>query len=660
MRDIKKLIENTINEYLNPSYQLQMENYDESNYDESKEIQNIPVDVMWEYREFNRCDDDNDNIKGDAYIEKLTNDIKQNGVKYPIILQIDDENKGLIIEGNHRLCISIKLGLKTIPVKIIYDNFGSDSSIKHKAKPIRNNIPKGYLIKSNKPNEGETKEKDFGFRSGHIEGNKPEDMQRMDSNRSTGHFGTGYYFFGDEDSAKKYQKNSGGRDIRTIDFSKYNLFKITTREFGLRLHDFFKKLNNNDFQNSGRIKSYDLITYDNISNYFKNNIIEFNLYELRDILQWKEYLESYLYDFNKNELIKSFSKKSWDSEEDLKLIKNIISFLDNVVKPTIKKNLIETFSNEVLPFLKVLNGGNSLDESQQKDLIKIIFSDLRIKRNNDKRNLMIGKDTLSTRIMKYFGYEGIDVRGVNGLDNSEYGSVIYDIKQNSIINEQKNKIKLKKLIENTIDEYLNEEFSSNNPSEYGGQHYAPPKDQNSSMDNVVFMFPDMYTENAYRYYSGYGLDDYSVINQIKSVYNKPNKSVKIYRAVPNINKDIDEKIKKNQYILSYKFKYRFYPINNQIVHDLETKVWDKTPSLTYDEMQKEIYNEITNLIDDLIKQKEKTIKINNGDWVTTSKLYAKQHGEANLNNNYKIVTKTVKASQLYTDGNSIFEWGFNI
>ena len=219
---------------------------------------------------------------------------------------------------------------------------------------------------------------------------------------------------------------------------------------------------------------------------------------------------------------------------------------------------------------------------------------------------------------------------------------------------------IKKLIENTIDEYLNEAFSSNNPSEYGGQHYAPPKDQNSSMDNVVFMFPDMYTENAYRYYSGYGLDDYSVINQIKSVYNKPNKSVKIYRAVPNINKDIDEKIKKYQYILSYKFKYRFFPINNQIVHDLETKVWDKTPSLTYDEIQKEIYNEITNLIDNLIKQKEKTIKINNGDWVTTSKLYAKQHGEANLNNNYKIVTKTVKASQLYTDGNSIFEWGFNI
>ena len=63
---------------------------------------------------------------------------------------------------------------------------------------------------------------------------------------------------------------------------------------------------------------------------------------------------------------------------------------------------------------------------------------------------------------------------------------------------------------------------------------------------------------------------------------------------------------------------------------------------------------------ELRKQKENPIKINNGDWVTTSRLYAKQHGESNLNNSYKIITKTVKASELYTDGNSIFEWGYNI
>lgn len=220
-------------------------------------------------------------------------------------------------------------------------------------------------------------------------------------------------------------------------------------------------------------------------------------------------------------------------------------------------------------------------------------------------------------------------------------------------------MELRKFIATTIREYLNEKVS-NIPSEYTGQHSAPEKDENDPMYNIVDMFPDMYTENALRYYGGYGLDDNSVINQIQSVHNKPNKLVVIYRAVPYLNKDIDKQVKDLQYINQYKLKYGFFPMKNQTVQKLQNDVWDKNPSLTYDDMQKQVYDEINNMIVITLKQKEKSIKINNGDWVTTSKLYAKQHGESNLNNNYKIVTKTVKASQLYTDGNSIFEWGYNV
>ena len=219
---------------------------------------------------------------------------------------------------------------------------------------------------------------------------------------------------------------------------------------------------------------------------------------------------------------------------------------------------------------------------------------------------------------------------------------------------------MKKFVATTIREYLNESIPFNNPSEYVGQHSAPSKDGNEPMYNIEDTFPDMYSDKALRYYGNYGLDDASVIFQIQSVRNKPNKSVVIYRAVPNINKDIDKKIKDLNYILNYKFKYGFFPMKSDIVDDLETKIWDKAPSLTYDEMQKEVYKEISNMIKELSLEKQKPIKINNGDWVTTSKLYAKQHGESNLNNNYKIVTKAVKASQLYTDGNSIFEWGYNL
>ena len=48
--------------------------------------------------------------------------------------------------------------------------------------------------------------------------------------------------------------------------------------------------------------------------------------------------------------------------------------------------------------------------------------------------------------------------------------------------------------------------------------------------------------------------------------------------------------------------------------------------------------------------------INTGDWVTLSKTYAKEHGESALDNNYKIISKQVKANQLFTNGDSINEY----
>jgi hypothetical protein len=53
------------------------------------------------------------------------------------------------------------------------------------------------------------------------------------------------------------------------------------------------------------------------------------------------------------------------------------------------------------------------------------------------------------------------------------------------------------------------------------------------------------------------------------------------------------------------------------------------------------------------------LKINPGDWVTTNKKYAKQHGESNLTGEYRILSKTVKARDIFTNGDSIFEWGYN-
>jgi hypothetical protein len=56
----------------------------------------------------------------------------------------------------------------------------------------------------------------------------------------------------------------------------------------------------------------------------------------------------------------------------------------------------------------------------------------------------------------------------------------------------------------------------------------------------------------------------------------------------------------------------------------------------------------------------KTIsQINKGDWVAITRSYAKEHGEDHLKGNFKIISKLVNARDLFTDGNSVQEWGYD-
>ena len=52
-------------------------------------------------------------------------------------------------------------------------------------------------------------------------------------------------------------------------------------------------------------------------------------------------------------------------------------------------------------------------------------------------------------------------------------------------------------------------------------------------------------------------------------------------------------------------------------------------------------------------------EINKGDWVTLSKSYAQTHGESALKDDYKILSKKVKAKDLWTNADSIHEFGYH-
>lgn len=101
----------------------------------------------------------------------------------------------------------------------------------------------------------------------------------------------------------------------------------------------------------------------------------------------------------------------------------------------------------------------------------------------------------------------------------------------------------------------------------------------------------------------------------------------------------------------------FYSFNGAHYYtwgDIERNCYYKTVSAKNDtSYQLKVYRAVPKSLD---KSKK---KINTGDWVTISRAYAVQHGESALNGDYSIISKTVRARDIFTDGNSIAEWGYD-
>ena len=127
--------------------------------------------------------------------------------------------------------------------------------------------------------------------------------------------------------------------------------------------------------------------------------------------------------------------------------------------------------------------------------------------------------------------------------------------------------------------------------DYREQHTSPGPDTGSpAHDLTKGAYPeDFYSSKGHQYYGDGRSDDKIVHSHLKSLRNRPEADVKIYRAVPN---------------------------------------------------------------------KDEIKDINPGDWVTTNLEYAKDHGELTFDN-HKILTKNVKAKELFTDGSSYHEFGYH-
>jgi ParB-like chromosome segregation protein Spo0J len=110
-----------------------LEGVKEFKAESSKYFEYVPVEEIEKYKEFDRETEKKWGSK-DNTLEELVDDIRENGIKTPITLQIDRDGNALIVEGNTRLAAAKKLGIKNIPVRVVSGEFGSIN--KEKARKI--------------------------------------------------------------------------------------------------------------------------------------------------------------------------------------------------------------------------------------------------------------------------------------------------------------------------------------------------------------------------------------------------------------------------------------------------------------------------------------------------------------------------------------------
>jgi len=180
--------------------------------------------------------------------------------------------------------------------------------------------------------------------------------------------------------------------------------------------------------------------------------------------------------------------------------------------------------------------------------------------------------------------------------------------------------------------------------EYKEGHEAPTNDETPLHDLSGAYHSDIYGSDAHRLYGTHEGFDHESISKLQSAKGRPNAPIKVYRAVPKILSN-SEKIEEYE-------NHKKYILKNGKV----------PPSVKTSKNRSDYFDEISSKIDHLKSLPEEAhekMKINPGDWVTGSLSYAKDHGRNNLKNSYRILSKTVPAKHLFTDGNSVHEWGYD-
>ena len=182
--------------------------------------------------------------------------------------------------------------------------------------------------------------------------------------------------------------------------------------------------------------------------------------------------------------------------------------------------------------------------------------------------------------------------------------------------------------------------------QYQGSHTAPDRGQGAPLHDLSSngIFPDdLYSAQGLRYYGNGSQEDAESYRIAMTYHNKPNALVTIYRSVPDALKGLQKKIS------TLEKQKAMYMSRGKIPSDAGRLTGTQWYEWACEELEK---------LEALPTQQQPKYTINDGDWVAVSKRYAVEHGKAHLNNEYSIVSKKVRAKDIFCVGD-LSEWGYD-
>ena len=287
----------------------------------------------------------------------------------------------------------------------------------------------------------------LGYHAGDL--GKAEFYHQQSGDRGTGHFGTGTYFVGDE---AKISGNDtyGKRPHHAVEFDNYNLYKIKNDDDGFSLHrqlkvidggvsqEFLDAVKQNKFRPSelrkealDRAKSYENedVWDDDLMMFVPGgDFIEAGIQGFTEVAQ-----ENGVEVQNYDEWLAAQSDdmpKQGDDDYDFYKYDYYDYLKETIEEADAERNKgYEDFSDAYFKLWM------RFGKAKVNDALQAVIEHDKKMRPNGEYDYFTAReqraDSRATIFMKYLGYEGIDVRGT-ALDNTEYGSVIYDVRDESV------------------------------------------------------------------------------------------------------------------------------------------------------------------------------------------------------------------------------------